>query len=193
MANAAMAVPTLLTDPGFLYWAPLASTPPVSDNTMVTASKFTNTWAAPWVPLGPTDSGGDFTYTSTVQAVSVAEFLDPIGYRTTERSGNFAFALANPTAANMVKVFNGAATVVTGTGTTQSTKLSPPAIGAEVRAMIGWEALDSTFRIVAYQCINSGSIKLSFNKAPARTTVPCTFNFEIPASTGNPWDMWTTR
>lgn len=192
MANAAMGVPQLLTDPGFLYWAPLATAVPTSDNTMVTASKYTNTWSAPWVPLGATDSGTDFNYTMNVQPVSVAEFLDPIAYKTTDRSGNFAFALASITSANLTKVLNGATTTVTGTGTTQSTKISPPAIGSEVRCMIGWESLDSTVRIVAYQCINGGTIKLSANKVPARMTLPNQFNFEIPSS-GNPWDIFTTR
>lgn len=58
--------------------------------------------------------------------------------------------------------------------------------------MIGWESLDQTVRLIGYQCINSGTIKLSMNKAPARTTIPFTFNFEIPAS-GNPFDIFTTR
>ena len=190
MANVAMTVPTLLTDPGFLYWAPLATAIPTNT---VAAAKYTDVWTAPWVPLGATDSGTDFNYTSTVSAVSVAEYLDPIAYRTTDRNGNFAFALASITAVNLTKALNGATTSVTGTGATQSTQISPPAIGSEVRCMIGWESLDQQVRIIGYQCINSGTIKLSMNKAPARTTIPFTFNFEIPASTGKPFDIFTTR
>jgi len=63
-------------------------------------------------------------------------------------------------------------------------------IGTEVRAMIGFESLDSTFRFVAYQVFNSGSVKLSFNKAPAAASIPWTGMLEKPAST-QPWSMWT--
>lgn len=190
MANTAISVPQLLTDPGFLYWAPLATAIPTNT---AAGGKYTDTWAVPWVPLGATDSGTDFNYTTTVQPVSVAEFLDPISYRTTDRNGNLAFALASVTAANLIKTFNGATNTVTGTGATQSTQISPPAIGSEVRCMLGWESLDSQVRIIAYQVINSGTVKLAFNKAPARATIPWTGNFEIPASTGKPWDIFTTR
>ena len=193
MANTALPAIKLLQEPGFLYWAPLASTAPVNT---ASASGYTDVWTSPWVPLGATDSGTDFNYTTTVQPVYVAELYDPVTYRTTERTGNIAFALASVTAANLIKSFNGAVNTVTGTGATQSTTISPNADGAEVRCMIGWESADQTTRLIAPQVMNSGTIKLSFNKAPARSTIPWVGNFEVPqagAFLGLPWQMYTTR
>jgi hypothetical protein len=191
MANSALPAINLLQEPGFLYWAPLGSTTPTNT---VASSAYTDTWPVAWVPLGATDSGTDFTYTTTVQPVTVAELYDPVTYRTTDRTGSIAFALASITSGNLIKSFNGAVNTVTGSGATQSTHISPVGVGNEVRCMIGWESKDSTVRIVGNQVMNSGSIKLSFNKAPAKATIPWVGNFEIPgAGTGNPWDIWTTR
>src|SRR5206468_1754884 len=100
------------------------------------------------------------------------------------------FDLANFTLANFARAVNGSApTVVSGTGATQLSKISPPAVGAEVRAMIGYESADSTLRYIGYQCINGAQIASQFAKAPQKSLIQCEFNFEIPAS-GNPWDMW---
>jgi hypothetical protein len=190
MANSALPATNLLFETGFLYWAPLGSTTPTNT---VASSAYTDTWPVAWVPMGATDSGTDFTYTSTVQPVMVAELYDPVTYRTTDRTGSLAFALANVTAANLIKAFNGAVNTVTGSGATQSTQINPVAVGNETRCMLGWESKDSTMRIVAYQAMNSGALKMSFNKAPARATIPWVANLEIPSGTGQPWTMWTTR
>ena len=45
----AVAKPTILTDPGFLWIAPLGTAAPTNT---VTAGKFTDTVAAAWLPLG---------------------------------------------------------------------------------------------------------------------------------------------
>ena len=84
---------------------------------------------------------------------------------------------------------NGATTVVTGAGATLLTKVSPPAQGTEVRAMIGYESLDSTYRFVAYQVLNQGNMELDFNEAPANTNVPWDLQLEKPAAT-QPYDQW---
>lgn len=187
MANSALALPMLLTDPGFLYWAPLGSALPTP---VSTASVFSDIWPVAWIPMGMTESGTDFESNLTVSPVLAAELIDPIGYRTTAREGTLSFQLLALTATNLAHAFNGASTTVTGAGATTITKLDPPAVGSEVRAMIGFESLDSTFRFVAYQVFNSGSIKLQFNKAPAKTSIPWTGKMEKPAST-QPWSMWT--
>ena len=191
MANTAFPATKLLQEAGFLYWAPLGTTVPV--NTTL-ASAYTDVWLTPWVPLGATESGSDFTYTSTVQPVMIAELYDPITYRTTDRTGSIGFMLASVTAQNMIKTFNGATNVVTGTGATQTTHISPVQVGNEVRCMIGWESFDSTVRIIAFQVLNGGAMKLAFNKAPAKATLPWMGNFEIPnAGLGVPWAIDTTR
>lgn len=190
MANTAIVPPNLLIEPGFLYWSTLLTAVPT--NTVV-ASKYTDTWPVGWVPLGPTESGTDFSYTTTVSKIEVAELYDPVAFRTTAREGHFGFALANVTAANLTRALNGAINTVTGTGGTQSTQITPVTPGNETRAQIGWESFDSSVRIVAFQIFNSGELKLSANKAPAKVTIPWMANFEVPALGGPPWSIWTTR
>ena len=187
MANSAIAMPALLTDPGFLYWAPLGTTLPTG---VSTASAFSDVWPVAWIPLGMTESGTDIDVNTTVSPIYTAESIDPVRYVTTARDGTLSFQLLNVTATNLARAFNGATTVVTGTTGTTITKIDPPAPGTEVRAMIGFESLDSTFRFIAYQVFNSGSIKLQFNKVPAKSNIPWTGKMEKPASS-QPWSAWT--
>jgi hypothetical protein len=186
MANTT-AIPTILTDPGFLFWAPLGSTAPA--NTVV-GSVFTDAWPVAWINLGATEDGSTFSYETSIEAVRVAELFDPVRYATTERSGKIAFNLASYTATNFKRAMNGGTLTVTGATTTTMTKYTPPTPGAEVRAMIGWESLDATVRIIAYQCINGNAIESSFKKAPDLATIPTEFNFEAPTS-GVPFELWT--
>jgi hypothetical protein len=187
MANSTP-TPTLLTDPGFLFWAPLGSAEPTNT---VAGSVFTDAWPVAWVNLGATEEGGTFTYDVSVDATRVAELLDPIRYATTERSGAMAFALASATLTNLKKVLNGGTlTVVSGTGATTLTSYTPPTPGAEVRSMIGWESLDATARLICYQCFAGGTLELAFRKAPDFVKLPATFNLEIPSS-GVPWKAYS--
>jgi hypothetical protein len=183
-----ISTPNILTDAGYLLWAPLASSEPT--NTVV-ASAFTDTWPVAWKVLGATEDGSEFTYESNVEAITVAEFFDPIRYATTERSGNFSFNLADYTLNNLSRAFNGGTiTPVSGSGTTALNSYVPPTPGNEVRAMIGWESLDKTVRIVCYQTLQGGTVASAFKKAPDKALIPCTFNFEVPSS-GTPWKMFT--
>lgn len=182
------ATPTVLTDPGYLFWAPLATSIPT--NTVV-GSVFTDSWSAPWVSLGATEDGSQFEYEVKVEAITVAEFLDPIKYATVERSGSFAFTLASYTLSNLAKALNGSApTLVSGSGTTALNRLRPPVVGAEIRCMIGWESLDSTVRFIGYQTINSGKVGTAYKKAPSIAVIPCMFNFEMPVS-GIPFEFYS--
>ena len=181
------AVPNILTDPGYLFWAPLASTEPTNT---VAGSKFTDSWPVAWINLGATEDGSEFSYETSVEAVRVAEYFDPIKWASTDRSGSFAFNLADWTLTNWVRVLNGGTkTVVSGTGATTLSSYTPPNPGAEIRSMIGWESLDPTVRIICYQTNNSGTISSAFRKAPSYATLPCTFNFEVPAA-GSPFKMY---
>lgn len=180
--------PNVLTDPGYLFWAPLATALPT--NTVV-ASKFTDAWAAAWIPLGATEEGSTFSYSIAVEAITVAEFFDPIKFATTERSGNFAFNLADLTLANLKRAMNGGTlTIVSGTGATQLNSFEPPSPGAEIRAMIGWESLDGTMRVIVRQCINGAEIGLNFAKAPAKAVIACQFNMEKPVA-AEPFIVYT--
>lgn len=176
------AVPNLLTDPGYLFAAPLLSTEPTNT---VTGSKFTDTWPVAWINLGATKEGSTFSYQTNVEAISVAEFFDPIRYSTTERSGNISFALADVTLHNVKRALNGgvgAITPISGTGATALAKFEPVAPGSEVRIMLGWESTDGTVRLVIRQCIMGGELSMEFQKAPAFAGLPVTFNFEVPSA-----------
>src|SRR6266536_3187173 len=146
-----LATPVILKDPGYLLAAPLLSTEPA--NTTV-GSVFTDTWPVAWVGVGPTEDGSTFRYESKVEPISVAELFDPVIYSTTERTGSIAFGMANYTLANLKRAFNGGTlATVSGSGTTLLSSYVPPAPGAEVRIMIGWESLDATIRLICYQTL----------------------------------------
>jgi len=190
MPPAAVATPSILTDPGYLFIAPLLTAVPTNT---VAGSVFTDTWQAAWLPLGATSEGSDFSYSTEVEPINVAEFFDPIKYATTSRAGSIAFNLASFTLTNYRRALNGGVSALTptsGTGATALYTLSPPTPGAEVRCMIGWESLDNTVRLIGHQTIQGGEITSAFKKAPDYATVPCTFNFEVPAA-GQPWTMYS--
>lgn len=189
-----ISTPNVLTDPGFLWIAPLATAAPTNT---VTAGKFSDTIAAAWIPLGATSEGSTFAYSSTVEPIRVAELRDPVKYVTTDRSGSIAFNLANWTLSNYRRALNGgiAALIPTGSAGSELTTLEPPEPGQEVRAMILWESTDSTVRLMIRQAMQGGEVSSAFAKAPASAVIPCTFNFEVPPA-GKPWTLWgagTTR
>lgn len=176
------ATPLILTDPGFLFWAP----PLTAEPTHVAAGSTydADTWPAAWIPLGATEDGSKLAYDTKVEPIRVAEFFDPIRYSTVERSGSISFMLTNYTLKTVARVFNtaGATATVSGTGATLSSSFVLPTPGLEARAMIGWESLDHTMRVVMYQCLNSGTVETAFSRAPSKAMLPCTFQFEVPAS-----------
>jgi hypothetical protein len=94
----------VLTDPGYLWMAPLGTAEPTPT---VAGSKFTDVIPAAWLPLGATTEGSTFSYSTTVEAIRVAEYFDPIKYSTTERNGSIAFNLANWTLSNYKRALNG--------------------------------------------------------------------------------------
>ena len=191
-----VAVPMVLTDPGMLWIAPLATTDPTNT---VTAGVFSDDPAAAFVPLGATTEGSSFKYSTTVEAVKVAEFFDPIKYATTERAGSIAFNLASFTLSNYQRALNGGIAALTPTGSSGSelTTFEPPDPGTEVRCMILWESTDRTLRLLLRQCIQGGEVESAFKKAPDIAAIPCTFNLEIPTGASTkPFSFWaagTTR
>lgn len=183
------AVPKILTDPGYLFIAPLGTALPTNT---VAGSVFTDPWAAAWIPLGATEDGSEFAYSSTIEPITVAELFDPIEYRTTGRAGRIAFNLADWTLSMYRRALNGGIAPLTptsGTGATTLGTLEPPDPGGEVRSMIGWESLDNTTRLIARQTIQGGEITTAFRRAPAKAVIPCTFQMETPAA-AKPWVLF---
>ncbi len=189
MANPVLPVPNYLADPGVLYWAPIGTALPANT---AAGGAYIDLWATagPWVALGMTETGSDLTLQLTASPIMAAERLEPLAYRSTDRTTQVMFALKGFTATNLARTLNGAVTTVTGTGATTSTQVDPPQLGNETRSMIGWESADSTVRWVAFQVLNSGSVKMGFVKVPATTTLPWSGNGEISPTYNQASRMW---
>jgi hypothetical protein len=179
--------PVLLTDPGFLYTAPIGTALPTNT---VTASVYSDVWTAPWIWLGVSTTGSVWHNNITTAEIQGAEILDALAWRTTGRTASVDFALMSYTATNLALAWNGASKTVTGTTTTTSTKVTPPQPGQETRMMIGWESLDGSVRKFAYQCINSGDVAETFAKAPSATSIPFMLNCEVSATYLTPTDTF---
>lgn len=181
--------PLLLTDPGFLWIAPLGTALPTNT---VAGGVFTDSIAAAYIPLGTTTEGSTFAYSTTVEAIRVAELPDPVKWVTTDRGGSIAFALASWTLANYRRALNGgvgALVPTSGTGATALYTVEPPEPGQEARSVLLWESTDATVRLLLRQCIQGGEVSTQFAKAPAVAAIPCTYNLEIP-NTGKPFTLW---
>jgi hypothetical protein len=177
-----------MTDPGFLYLAPAATAFPAG---VVSGSKFTDSPSATFVEVGATEDGSKFKYAPSIEAISVAEFLDPIKWRTVSREGSMSFNLADYTMMNLKRAMNGGTlSTVSGAGATLLTKFVPPVLNAETRQALMWESGDSTMRIFFYQTINVADVESAFAKAPAFAVYPCEFRMEVDAS-GNTFEVYS--
>jgi hypothetical protein len=130
------------------------------------------------------------TYDLNTDTIDSAEYLDPLVYVTTGRTAGMKFELMQVHATNMKRALNGGTLTTSGAGTTLRSTYVPPAIGAEVRCMLGWEATDNTERVIAEQCFQIGTLSVPRRKGADNATLPVEFRFEIPAS-GNPFQYDT--
>lgn len=181
MPSVTVPIDAIALGPGFLYWAPLLSAVPA--NTVV-GSVFTDTWPVAWLLFGATDDGSEFSYKPSTDDVKVAEYDDPIAVVSTGRDIGITFNLAQVNATNMKRVLNGGTINTTGAGSTLLSEYVPPEVGAEVRAMVGWESRDSTERLVMYQCFQTGDVKTTRKPGAAKALLPAEFRAEKPS--GNP-------
>lgn len=186
-----VAAPNILTDPGMLWGFNLGATALLNT---VAGGVFTDDPPVAYVPFGATTEGSSFSYSTNVDAITVAEFFDPIRYATTERSGSIAFNLADFTLKNYKAALNGglgAITPTSGTGATALNEFSPVDPGNEIRIGILWESTDRTVRALFRQAIQGGTVETAFRKAPSIAAIPCTFNIEIPAGGLKPFTIYT--
>lgn len=154
--------------PGNLLIAPLASVEPTD---------LTTPWDDAWVGLGYTNEGSNFVFDQTFEDVTVAEELEPIRVLQTARNITLNFALAELTAANMQRAFNGGE-VTTAAGVVT---FEPPDAGDYTEVMIGWESADGLERWVFRQCIQVGSVDIARRRAPDKATLPMSFRCTKPA------------
>lgn len=179
---------TLATDPGYLFWAPLSSSEPA--NTVV-GSVFTDAWPGAWLPLGITKEGSEFNWQTETDTIEAAEYLDPLKYVSTGRTGSVSFELMNMNATNMKRMLNGGVITVTGTTSTTLSVYTPPPLGTEARSMLGWESQDGTERFVWRQCFQTGQVTIGRKKGADNATIPVEFNLEVPSSLALPWTYAT--
>src|SRR5260221_223971 len=162
----------LALGPGYLYLAPLGTTEPV-DLIAAIASV-----SAAWAGLGYTDTGSTFNYQLNTSPVQVAEELDPISNAPDGRTASVDFALAEITATNLKRAFNGG----TVTGATGCVYFEPPDLGSEVRVMLLFESEDHTERWIFRQAFNAGQVALPRQKGAPKAVIPASFMLEKPAS-----------
>jgi hypothetical protein len=183
--------PFLMMDPGYIYHAPAGTAFPAAGGTAA-GSKFTDAPSVTFIEAGATEDGHRFRYAPSIEPITVAEFLDPVKWRTVSREGSFAFNLADYTLKNLQRGLNGGTLTSTGSGATQVNKLTPPALGQETRSALMWESADATMRIFMYSTVNVAEMEMAFNKAPAIAVIPCEFRFELDGS-GNLFDVYGTN
>jgi len=164
--------------PGWLKAAPVGSEEP---DDLVTA------WDVAWVDLGYTEEGHSFTSTPNFEAIEVAEELSPVFYEQTNVQYQLELALAEITHDNLKKVHNGGTIVASGTGPTAITTFEPPTVGVAIRIALGWESIDGSERYVFRKCLQTGAIEMARRKAPAKTTLPATYQLELPGGGVLPW------
>jgi hypothetical protein len=185
----AVAVPknALARDPGYLYVANLGTSLPANT---VAGSVFTDAWPSGWNLFGITRDGSEFDYTLTTGTIDAAEYYDPLVVVTTGRATSLKAELIQVHATNMKRAINGGNLTVTGSGATQLNTLTPPAVGAEIRQMIGWESQDSTERLVMEQVFQTGTLTILRRKGVDNAGLTVDYTAEIPAS-GFPFQYFT--
>lgn len=178
MPTATVTPSALSLGPGRLWWAPLGSTGPADHNTALAAS---------FKQVGSTAEGSEFSYEISMDAVMVAESLDPLFHKTTGRAGKLTFAMAENTVQALVVAFNGGTVTSYGTAGTAGFKYEPPAPGKETGRMLVWESEDGQERWVFKQCTQGGSVGISRRKGADKATIPVEFRIEAPADGSAPW------
>lgn len=187
MATGSVNPALLVSGPGIIYRAPLGTAEPAHT---VTAGKFaTAAWGGAWVALGSTDDGHTFSDSPSVEGIQVAESYYDVKRVTTGREASWTCSLAEINLTNLKAGLNGGtSTVVSATAGTEMTRLAPPTVGSENRAMIGWQSEDDTIRLIGYQVVNVGDLGLAFRKGAEKATISIEWFFEKP--TGDPYAIF---
>jgi len=161
---------TLAIGPGILKLAASLATPEPTD--------LAAAWPAGWLDLGYTDNGSEISIETKFEDVLVEEELDPVAILATGRNPMVSFALAEITATNLKRVFNGG-TITAASGCVY---YDPPALGTEAYCMLGWESNDVQERWIFRKAIQTDAVKIPRRKAPAKATLPAAFRLVKPPS-----------
>lgn len=167
---------------GYLYYALTGTGEP---GWTVAGSVFTDAWTG-WSLLGITREGHEFSYEIETDTIEAAEYLDPLLYVTTGRAASMSFELMQVHATNFRRALNGGTLSTSGSGTTLRSTYRPPAIGAEIRCMIGWEGTANDERLIIEQAFQVGNVSISRRRGADNASIPCEFRAEVAAS-GDPF------
>lgn len=166
--------------PGLLYIAPIGTTEPTS---------LTGALPSAWVAVGYTDDGSEFTFQTNFADVEVAEELDPIKTVATGRMTSVKFAMAEVTASNLKKAFNGG-TISGPTG--GYVTFEPPDLGDETPVMIVWQADDDQERWLFRKVLQVGSVTMARKKAPNKATIAVEFKCQVPDNGDAVYKAWVS-
>lgn len=143
---------------------------------------YDDAWPTGWYPLGYTDEGSVINYEISTGDVTVAEELDVFARITEGRNASVEVALAQVTKMNLTAAFNGG--VVVGDGLEWT--FEPPALGAEERVMIGWDAnpilAKNDLRFIFRRCLQGGTVAMENRKGTTKQTISVTFQLEKPTN-----------
>jgi hypothetical protein len=169
---------------GTLYAAPIGTTEPTT---------VTGAWPAGWVALGYTDQGSELDLKPTTQAVTVEEEYWPIRNVLVTYEGTLTAALSEYTQQNILFALNagigtGQVSGTSGVESDGSIWTEMPAIGSEVRVMLGWDALPEgatqgqygIFRAIVRQALQTGTVKTIRRKGSVKATIAIQFMLEKP-------------
>lgn len=180
------------TGPGLILMAPYAV-----DLTLPTfaaaSSVFTNSWANDWVPVGYTDDGIEFTFTTTVNEIEAAETLYPLAKIETKKDISVKFAMLQNNEFNLSRAMNGGTfTTASGSGATKVTKYSPPTFGGAERSAIGWISQDNDEALIVYKTWQQAALSVKYGKIGIKWMLNCDFAAEIPDPevSADPWNRW---
>lgn len=164
--------------PGFLFIAALGSTEPVD---------LAAAWNVAFVPLGYTQEGSSFSYAPSFDPVEVAEELDPLDSVSTGRAISVSFACAEITAENLKRAMNGGTITTGGVAPNTFKTFEPPALGAELKVMVGFQSEDGLERWVWRECKQTGTVEMQRRKGADKTTIANEFTVYKPATGGQPF------
>jgi hypothetical protein len=165
--------------PGRLYVAPIGTAEPTTCSTALPSA---------WRAVGYTQEGSALTSDKTMEAVEVAEELDPLRYVATRRMNTLVLSLAEMTRRNLALVLaQGAAAV------NDSSVFNVPDPGAEIAVMGVWDSIDVTdatnVRWLFRQMKPGGALTIPRRKGTDKALLPVTFNLEKPTGLA-PWSVF---
>ena len=143
------------------------------------------------MPWGITRDGSELQYTVSTDTIEAAEFFDPLQIVTTGRAAQISFEIMILSATGMARALNGGTVTTAGATTTLASTVTPPAAGAEVRCMVGWESRRTTTeRLVLEQAFQAGNLTIGRKKGAANAGITLELHAELPAS-GFPFKYYT--